>query len=84
VTPIEFLGERTRERDRPEFELGDAFDVKASIVLVILAFLGITSAKILTAENLTGTPKLPDSRDRVDRDLRLILRCPFVAEGSFV
>jgi hypothetical protein len=58
MTTTEFLGERTRERDRFELELGDAFDVKASIVLLILTFLGTISATILTAESLTRIPKL--------------------------
>jgi hypothetical protein len=58
VTTNEFLGERTRERDRFELELGDAFDVKASIVLLILTFLGTISATMLTADSLTKIPKL--------------------------
>jgi hypothetical protein len=48
----EFLGERTRKRDRFELELGDTFDVKASIVLLILTFLGTISATMLTADKL--------------------------------
>ena len=58
MTTTEFLGERTRERDRFELELGDTFDVKASIVLLILTFLGTTSATMLTADRLTAAPKL--------------------------
>lgn len=58
MTTNEFLGERARERDRFELELGDAFDVKASIVLLILTFLGTISATMLTAESLTRIPKL--------------------------
>jgi hypothetical protein len=58
MTTKEFLAERTRERDRFELELGDAFDVKASIVLLILTFLGTISATMLTAEKLTAIPKL--------------------------
>jgi hypothetical protein len=45
MTTNEFLGERTRERDRFELDLGDAFDVKASIVLMILTFLGTNRTK---------------------------------------
>jgi hypothetical protein len=58
MTTNEFLGERTRERDRFELELSDAFDVKASIVLLILTFLGTISTTILTTESLTRIPKL--------------------------
>jgi hypothetical protein len=58
MTTSEFLGERTRERDRFELELGDTFDVKASIVLLILTFLGTTSATMLTADRLTAVSKL--------------------------
>lgn len=58
MTAIEFLGERTRERDRFELDLGDTFDVKASIVLLILTFLGTISATMLTADKLTAVPKL--------------------------
>ncbi|MGA6952630.1 MAG: hypothetical protein WBY96_16645 [Candidatus Sulfotelmatobacter sp.] len=58
MTTNGFLGERASERDRYELELGDAFDVKASIVLLILTFLGTTSATILTANGLTRFPKL--------------------------
>jgi hypothetical protein len=58
MTTNEFLGERTRERDRFELELADAFDVKASIVLLILTFLGTISATMLTADKLTAIPKL--------------------------
>ena len=58
MTTIEFLGERTRERDRFELDLGDTFDVKASIVLLILTFLGTISATMLTADKLTAVPKL--------------------------
>jgi hypothetical protein len=58
MTTSEFLGERTRERDRFELELGDTFDVKASIVLLILTFLGTISATMLTADKLTAAPKL--------------------------
>lgn len=58
MTTNEFLGERARERDRFELDLGDAFDVKASIVLLILTFLGTISATMLTAESLTRIPKL--------------------------
>jgi hypothetical protein len=58
MTTNEFLEERTRERDRFELELGDAFDVKASIVLLILTFLGTISATMLTAESVTRIPKL--------------------------
>ena len=43
MTTNEFIGERTRERDRFELEVGDAFVVKASTVLVILTFLGTIS-----------------------------------------
>jgi len=57
MTTIEFLGERTRERDRFELDLGDTFDVKASIVLLILTFLGTISATMLTADKLTAVPK---------------------------
>jgi hypothetical protein len=39
-------------------DLGDAFDVKASIVLLILTFLGTTSATILTADKVTAIPTL--------------------------
>jgi hypothetical protein len=58
MTTKEFLGERARERDRFELDLGDAFDVKASIVLLILTFLGTISATILTADKVTAVPKL--------------------------
>jgi hypothetical protein len=58
VTTVDFLGERTKERDRFELELGDAFDVKASIVLLILTFLGTISATMLLAEGLTRIAKL--------------------------
>jgi hypothetical protein len=58
MTTTEFLGERTRERDRFELALGDTFDVKASIVLLILTFLGTTSATMLTADRLMAVPKL--------------------------
>jgi hypothetical protein len=58
MTTNEFLGERTRERDRFELDLGDTFDVKASIVLLILTFLGTISATVLTADKPTTFPKL--------------------------
>ncbi len=58
MTTNEFIVERTRERDRFELELGDAFDVKASIVLVILTFLGTISATMLLADGLTRMAKL--------------------------
>jgi len=58
MTTNEFLGERTRERDRFELELGDAFDVKASIVLLILTFLGTLAATMLMADSLTRTARL--------------------------
>jgi hypothetical protein len=58
MTTIEFLGERTRERDRFELDLGDTFDVKASIVLLILTFLGTISATMLTADKLPAAAKL--------------------------
>lgn len=58
MTTNEFPGERTRERDRFELELGDTFDVKASIVLLILTLLGTISATMLTADKLTAAPKL--------------------------
>jgi len=58
MTTNEFLGERTRERDRFELDLGDAFDVKASIVLLIPTFLGTISATMLTADKLTAIPKV--------------------------
>jgi hypothetical protein len=58
MTINEFLGEKTRERDRFELDLGDTFDVKASIVLLILTFLGTISATILTAEKASAIPKL--------------------------
>lgn len=57
-TTADFLGERTRERDRFELALGDAFDVKASIVLLILTFLGTISATLLMADGLTRIAKL--------------------------
>jgi hypothetical protein len=58
MTTIEFLGERTRERDRFELDLGDTFDVKASIVLLILTFLGTISATMLTADRVAAGAKL--------------------------
>jgi hypothetical protein len=58
VTTNEFIADKTRERDRFELDLGDAFDVKASIVLLILTFLGTTAATILTADKLSEVPKL--------------------------
>lgn len=58
MTTIEFLGERTRERDRFELDLGDTFDVKASIVLLILTFLGTIAATMLTADSVTKIPRL--------------------------
>jgi hypothetical protein len=58
MTTNEFLGERTRERDRFELDLGDTFDVKASIVLLILTFLGTISATMLTADRLAAAAKL--------------------------
>ena len=58
MTTNEFLGERTRERDRFDLDLGAAFDVKASIVLLILTFLGTISATMLTADKLTAVPKV--------------------------
>jgi hypothetical protein len=58
VTTEEFIDEKARERDRFELELSDTFDVKASIVLLILTFLGTIAATILTAESLAKTVKL--------------------------
>ena len=58
MTTNEFLGERSRERDRFELELCDTFDVKASIVLLILKLLGTIAATMLTADKLTAAPKL--------------------------
>jgi hypothetical protein len=58
MTTSGFIGERTRERDRFELELGDAFDAKASIVLFILTFLGTISATMLLADGATRMAKL--------------------------
>jgi len=58
MTTHEFIGERTRERDRFELDLSDAFDVKASIVLLILTFLGTVSATVLTTDRLSVAAKL--------------------------
>jgi hypothetical protein len=58
MTTNDFLGEKTKERDRFELELGDTFDVKASIVLLILTFLGTISATMLTADKVSAVPKL--------------------------
>jgi hypothetical protein len=58
MTTDDFIGEKTSERDRFELALSDTFDVKASIVLLILTFLGTISATILTADKLSGTAKL--------------------------
>jgi hypothetical protein len=85
MTTSGFIGERTRERDRFELELGDAFDVKASIVLFILTFLGTISATMLLADGATRMAKLaqiPVIASVVN--LWHILRCLFVAEGLFV
>ena len=46
----DFIVDKTKERDRFELELSDTFDVKASIVLLILTFLGTIAATILTAD----------------------------------
>ncbi len=54
----DFIGEKTGERDRFELALSDTFDVKASIVLLILTFLGTISATILTADRLSTTARL--------------------------
>ncbi len=58
MTTIDFILEKTKERDRFELELSDTFDVKASIVLLILTFLGTISATILTADRLAQMAKL--------------------------
>src|ERR1700739_2676174 len=58
MTTNQFLGEKTQERDQFELDLGDTFDVKASIVLLILTFLGTISATILTADKVPLVPKL--------------------------
>jgi hypothetical protein len=58
MTINDFIAEKARERDHFELGLGDTFDVKASIVLLILTFLGTISATILTADKLTLVPKL--------------------------
>jgi len=39
-------------------DLGDTFDVKASIVLLILTFLGTISATMLTVDSITRIAKL--------------------------
>jgi hypothetical protein len=39
MTMSEFLSEKASERDRFEPDLSDTFEVKASIVLLILTFL---------------------------------------------
>src|SRR5277367_4887054 len=58
MTPEEFIADKVKERDRFELDLSDAFDVKASFVLLILTFLGTISAAILTADRLTNPPKV--------------------------
>jgi hypothetical protein len=58
MTASEFLEAKANERDRFELELSDAFDVKASIVLLILTFLGTTAATVLTADKIANAPKL--------------------------
>jgi hypothetical protein len=58
MTTGELIGEMARERDRYELDLSDAFDVKASIVLLILTFLGTISATILTADKAALIAKL--------------------------
>jgi hypothetical protein len=58
MTTQEFIQDKVRERDRFELDLSDAFDVKASIVLLILTFLGTISATLLTAEKLSTLAKI--------------------------
>jgi hypothetical protein len=58
MTANEFIEGKVKERDRFELDLSDAFDVKASFVLLILTFLGTISATILTADKLTNRPKV--------------------------
>ena len=58
MTPEEFIADKVRERDRFELDLSDAFDVKASFVLLILTFLGTIAAAILTADKLGSPPKV--------------------------
>jgi hypothetical protein len=58
MTMSEFLSEKASARDRFELDLSDTFDVKASIVLLILTFLGTISATLLTADNVTKITKL--------------------------
>jgi hypothetical protein len=58
MTVPDFLAERARERDRFELDLSDTFDVKASIVLLILTFLGTISAMLVLAENLGKMAKI--------------------------
>jgi hypothetical protein len=54
----DFIAEKAKDRDRFELELSDTFDVKASIVLLILTFLGTLSATLLTVERLPAPVKL--------------------------
>lgn len=54
----DFIAEKAKDRDRFELELSDTFDVKASIVLLILTFMGTLSATLLTVERLPAPVKL--------------------------
>ncbi len=58
MTTNDFIGDKTRERDRFELELSDTLDVKASIVALVLTFLGTIAATILTADRASTTAKL--------------------------
>ena len=46
------LSDLTASRDRVEFSLGDTYDIKASIVLVIATFLATLSGSILSVQGL--------------------------------
>lgn len=54
----EFISQMARDRDRFELDLSDALDVKASIVLLILTFLGTVSATVLLADKVPPVGKL--------------------------
>lgn len=58
MTTNDFIGDKTKERDRFELELSDTLDVKASIVALVLTFLGTIAATILTADRASTTAKL--------------------------
>jgi hypothetical protein len=57
-TTLAWLYEISKRKEDREVSLGDTLDVKASIILVIVAFLGATSGTILSSADLGLSIKL--------------------------